>query len=181
MSIYLKCIPKEYYESIDKINYLNLKERGFKALIFDLDNTLIDYNVKIIPNEIIDFLKNLENDFEIYILSNSREKRVKKAVSNHFKYYSFAKKPLKSGFKKVLKNGYKKSEYVMIGDQLVTDILGGNRIGIHTILIDPLDKNTEKNSTKINRRIEKFIVKKIMKKVPLEKREVLLDYVKKYY
>ena len=182
MSIYLKCIPNKYYSSIDKIDYEQLKNKNIKVLIFDLDNTLIDYDIKVIPNETIYFLKELEKDFKVVILSNSKKKRVGLAVGSNFKYFSFAKKPLKFGFKKVKKHfNLEKEEIAIIGDQLVTDILGGNRFGIKTILVDPIDKNTEKISTKINRRIEKFFVKKIVKKVPLEKREVLKDYVQKYY
>jgi predicted HAD superfamily phosphohydrolase YqeG len=47
---------------------------------------------------------------------------------------------------------------VVIGDQMLTDVLGGNRMGLHTILVLPISLLDEGFFTKINRRIEKVLL-----------------------
>src|SRR5690554_5351163 len=137
MRLYLKCMPDDYYKSIFEIDYQALKLKGIKALFFDLDNTIIDYHQTKLTHETIDLLNNLEKDFTVVIISNSGYQRVFRAVGHQFKFISFAKKPLKFGFKKALKQfDIKQAEAVMIGDQLMTDIFGAKRMKMVAILVD---------------------------------------------
>lgn len=155
-------IPNEYHATIHDIDLLKLYESGKRIILTDLDNTLVDYDNELPTEEIVN-LKNkaLEIGFDLVIVSNNIHKRVKKfADSLGIEYYHSAKKPLKITFKKIIKN-MNKDEVVFIGDQLLTDIWGGNRMGLYTILVDPIKINNEKITTRFNRFFEKRIHRKI--------------------
>ena len=65
-------IPFLYFDKIENIDYKYLKDLGIKGLIFDLDNTIICPNVELIPNNMIQFLKNLEKQFKIVIMTKTK-------------------------------------------------------------------------------------------------------------
>ncbi len=180
MAIYLKCIPEYYLASIFEIPYDELKKQGKKALLFDLDNTIIDYHETVISKETIEFLKKIEKDFKVIIISNSGKKRVSTAVGEYFDYIYHATKPLKRGFKKAIKKlQLEKSSIVMIGDQLMTDVFGANRVGLTTILVDAVTRKTDRFYTKLNRRIERHYLNQIKKKAPERYEKVLKAYADK--
>jgi uncharacterized protein len=179
MKLYQKCIPNNYFQSIFEIPYQTLKKQGINSLFFDLDNTIISYDQVELNQEQIDYLNKLAKDFTIFILSNTNKKRVSTALKNtNFKYIWHAKKPLSFGFKKALKMINKtKSEVIMIGDQLMTDILGANSIGIKTILVKSVKRKSDHKITKFNRKLENIMIKKIMKNEPDLYEERLKQYV----
>ena len=160
-----KFIPNMYQESIYKINYNKIKEKNIKCLLFDLDNTCVGYKIKDPTKELSDLLKKLTTEkFQVIIFTNARKKRIEpfKILNVDINYLS--KKPLKSSFKKILKKyNYQKEEVIIIGDQLFTDIYGGNRIGIYTCLVDPLTTE-DFFFTKITRNFENAIFKKLERK-----------------
>ena len=133
--------PKEYFSSVKEITIDLLRKNKINALILDVDNTLIDYD-KNLDEEIIEWANNLkEQGIKLYILSNSNKKEKVKTVAEKLKidYDYFAKKPLKTGFKKVQKKLDEKAENIgVVGDQIFTDVLGGNRCKMFTILVDPI-------------------------------------------
>jgi len=181
MALYKKIIPEIYVDSVKDIPYKSLKAQGIKALLFDLDNTLIDYEQTKLDSNTSNFLIELEKDFLVIIISNSYEKRVYGAVGNQFSHISFAKKPLKFGFKKALKKlMLVPKEVAIIGDQLMTDIFGGNRMGFYPILVNPIKQKTDKLPTRINRIIEKFFIRKVKRNDPKKYDEVLKKYAEKY-
>ncbi len=161
--------PTMYQKNIYEINYEKLKEENIKVLIFDLDNTLALIHEKTCPEKSKQLIKKLKKDFDIYIISNNNKQRIKpyqdelkiKAVAN-------AKKPWTKGLSQIKKDGYKKSEMVMIGDQLVTDILSGNLFSIKTIWTDPLGQKDLK-ITKFNRWLERRILSYYKRKDILKK------------
>jgi len=159
-------LPDKYYKSIFTVNYLKLKKKGVKCLLFDLDNTLVPVNVKVPTEKIKDLFNDLKDlDFKVIIVSNNSKKRVapfKKALEVDSSCRAF--KPLKSKFSRIMKiYKFEQSEIAIIGDQLLTDILGGNRSGITTILVNPVSVKDEA-VTKISRKIEKRIEKQFAKK-----------------
>ncbi len=138
MSIY----PKGYFSKVEDITINYLLENKIKILILDVDNTLIDYYENL-SNDIIKWAENLKaQGIKLYILSNTNNKAKVEKVANKLEipYRNFAMKPLKRGFLKIQKEfEIKPEEIAVIGDQLFTDILGGNRCKMHTILVDPIN------------------------------------------
>ena len=130
------------------------------CLVFDLDNTLGLIDEEKCPKEAKKLLKKLKKDFTIYISSNNTRKRILPYIEDlEIEGESFSLKPLPKGLIRIRKRcGFKKSEMVMIGDQMVTDILSGNLYGVKTILVDPLGVKDLK-ITGLNRKIEGIIVK----------------------
>jgi len=178
MTFYQKFIPTAFVPKIEDIDYEKLREQGVKSLFFDLDNTLIAYDVDMISNQTSSFLKTLEESFDIVILSNSRKHRVAPAVRD-FKYVSFAKKPLKFGLNKAKKIVNKqKAEIVLIGDQIITDVFVANRFGIQSILVNPIKKSSDRKITKFNRKIANCILKGVKKRYQKAYEELIEPYGK---
>ncbi len=163
-------IPSSYYKSIYDINYDKLAEKNIKCIMFDLDNTLALIDEGYPPKKVVDFMKKLNKRFDTYIISNNNRKRIAKFCSSFdSKFISFALKPLPKGFKQIQNmKDYSKEAMCIVGDQLMTDILGGNLFGCHTILVDPLGKKDLKVTT-LNRAVEKVLIKRLSKKGILER------------
>lgn len=161
-----KFLPDEFVENVLKITPEMLLEKGVKGVITDLDNTLVAWDRPDATPEIIEWLTSLKKaGLEVTIVSNNNELRVK-AFSEPIDmvFVSKANKPLTLGFKRALKlMQTKRSETVVIGDQLITDILGGNRAGMHTILVIPVATNDAKITT-FNRNLERFIMNRLRRR-----------------
>lgn len=158
-------IPDVYAQSIYTINYKKLKKNGIKCLLFDLDNTIAPYKVTEPDQKVKELIARLETDFKVIIISNSGKTRLRpfKEKLNIDVAFS-SKKPLKGKYKKILTlYKFKINEVACIGDQLLTDILGANRMGFTSILVNKVAKY-EMFPTRINRFIEKRILNKLAKK-----------------
>ena len=135
--------PKELLNKVEEITIEFIKKNNLKALILDVDNTLIDYN-KNLSQEKIEWAKNLKGQgAKLYILSNSNKKEKVEKVAKQLEipYKLFAKKPSKKGFLEIQKElNLKPEEIGVVGDQIFTDIIGGNRCKMFTILVEPVDK-----------------------------------------
>lgn len=152
--------PKMYKKNIFDVNYNSLKETGIKLIIFDLDNTILEVDKDLPDEKIKSLIKKLSKDFKIVIASNNVKERVSK-VSKYLNcdhLYSIGKptKKIKRFIDK--RYGIKMEKTAIIGDQVVTDILMGNRLGMFTILIDPIGEKDLK-VTYLNRWLEKRIMK----------------------
>lgn len=157
--------PNIYKKNIFEIDYNKLKKEGIKCLVYDLDNTLGLISHKNCPDETKELLNKLREDFIVVISSNNTRKRLKPYLEElNIDGVSWSMKPsIRSLI--VIKNRFKlkKKEMCIIGDQIVTDILAGNRYHIKTILVDPLGEKDLK-ITGLNRKIEAKIVKKYEKR-----------------
>ena len=133
--------PNKYFKKVEEITIDFLQKNKLKALILDVDNTLIDYNRKM-SSEVKQWAKDLRGQgMKLYILSNTNQKEKVEEVANKIgvPYINLAKKPLKSGFLKVQKELGEKPENIgVVGDQIFTDVIGGNRSEMFTILVDPV-------------------------------------------
>ncbi len=158
-----KFYPEIYQKSIYTINYEKLKEKKIKCLLFDLDNTCIPYKSKELPQKLLKLFDKLSKmGFKVIVFSNSSKKRLSK-LSLNVEYNASSKKPFSHNFKKIMnKYKFKANETCIIGDQLLTDILGGNILGIHTCLIEPLT-DIDMFITNISRKVENIIFKKLSK------------------
>jgi len=162
--------PDDYQKSVFEINFMKLKEKGIKAIMIDLDNTLIPYD-EIHPNQKIrDLFELIEKlGFEVVIISNNHLARVETfAKELKVQFICSARKPLKKGFQRALAllGNYKKNEVCVIGDQFMTDVFGGKRMGFYVIVVDAIKRNVEKWYTKLNRQLEKRVIKRIHRHKP---------------
>lgn len=165
-------IPDIYQKNIYDIDYKKLKKKGIKCLLFDLDNTLVPVKTETPTKKVRELFAFLESDFKIIILSNSNRKRLipfKEGLN--VDVAASSKKPFKKKYLKIMDMyKFKHHEIAAIGDQLMTDILGANSVGITSILVNPIGEY-EKFGTKINRLMEKVIYYNLRKKSILVKGE----------
>lgn len=160
-------IPDVYQKSIYTINYEKLKDRGIKCLLFDLDNTISPVGIKTPSAKTKDLFQELKKmNFKIIIFSNSGPKRLEPFKEElQVEVHPHSMKPLKKNFIKIMnKHNLKDSETAIIGDQFLTDIIGGNKVGITTILVNPIGLK-DFFFTKINRLREKRIINKLGQKL----------------
>lgn len=162
--------PNMYKKNIFEIDYNKLKEQGITCLIFDLDNTLGLIEHEKCPLTTKKLLKELQKDFLILISSNNTKKRIAPYLKDlGIGGVAFSLKPSTKGLRKIKKHyNLNKKEMVMIGDQIVTDILSGNRYKIMTILVDPLGEK-DLRITGLNRKIEARIIKYYKKRGMFER------------
>ena len=158
--------PDLYLKSLYTVPLLELQKNGKQALIFDLDNTITEWNSQVVSEEIIQWFADAKAlGFSLCILSNNSEKRIRGVAEQlSIPYVCKGKKPRRKGFYKAIRLMEASAETaVMIGDQIFTDIWGGNRMGLYTILVEPMH-GKEYWGTKISRRFEKIVLKKIKHK-----------------
>jgi uncharacterized protein len=159
-------LPDEHVQNILDITPEMLVERGVKGIITDLDNTLVEWDRPEATPELIKWFNSIkEKGILITIVSNNTQQRVKKfsdPVGIPFIYS--ARKPMNKAFKRALIDmKLKNEEIVVIGDQLLTDVLGGNRLGLHTILVVPV-ASSDGMWTRVNRKMERIILSWMKKK-----------------
>jgi len=162
-------IPNEFHDNVYEIDFEALYKNGKRLILSDLDNTLISYAEKKPTKENIALFEKLEElGFELILVSNNIPSRIETYCEDtHVKGFANARKPLNIGLRKAFHHGkraYEKSEVIVIGDQLMTDIWGANRMGLYSILVNPIKRKTEKWYTKMNRKIEEKMLLKIEKK-----------------
>lgn len=159
-------LPGDFVKSVFYISPESLREKGIKGIITDLDNTLVEWDMPSATPKLKEWFRIMkENGIKVTIVSNNNEKRVRSfSEPLGIPFISKAKKPRSKAFKKALKQmELKKEEVVVIGDQLLTDVLGGNRCGFHTILVIPV-ASTDGFWTRFNRQIERKILSLLKRK-----------------
>lgn len=153
--------PKLYVRTLQDIDLEQLKTQNICGLIFDLDNTLVAWDKKELDALTLEWMRKVHlMGFKVVVVSNNNQYRVKTIAENlNVPYVSRALKPVKSGFRQALNLMQLETKQVaVIGDQLFTDVLGGNRLGMFTIWVESLS-NKEFIGTRITRQIEKLAVK----------------------
>lgn len=164
--LYKLFLPNEFVASVYEITPQKLKMLGIRGLITDLDNTLIEWNRKDATKEIAEWVNMMRDaGIQIIIASNNNEARVKRfADPLGLPYVYRAKKPLGLAYKVSLnKLQLDKNEVAMVGDQLLTDILGANRLGLYTFLVRPIAE-TDGFATRINRFFERRLFNLLKRK-----------------
>jgi len=158
--------PKESAESVLDIDYARLWHMGIRGLIFDIDNTLVTFDVPEPTAQVITLLEGLiHQGFGVCLLSNNSEARVKGFCKNlDYPHIWKARKPGKAGIMRALEHlKLDRNQVAIIGDQVFTDCLGGNRLGIHTILTTPIAKRDEW-TVKLKRLPEKLVLRAYTRK-----------------
>jgi len=158
--------PKETADSVHHIDYDKLWQDGIRGLIFDIDNTLVTFDVPQPTAQIMDLLTSLtQKGFSICLLSNNGKARVKGFCQNlDYPHIWKAKKPGREGILRAMSHlCLEKHQVAIIGDQIFTDCFGGNRLGIHTILTTPIAKRDEW-TVKLKRLPEKLVLRAYAKR-----------------
>ncbi len=161
-----KLYPDLLLNSIYDLNIDLLRGKGIKGIIADLDNTLVAWGASSLEKPLQEWLKTLhEAGFKLCILSNNSAQRVDKfATLLGVLAISHAVKPRRSGFRRALRQmDLKPHETAVLGDQIFTDILGGNRADLFTILVTPLSSK-EFIATRFMRQLEKLVLKRLKKR-----------------
>lgn len=155
-----KFLPAEYVKTVFEITPEKLIDKGIKGIIVDLDNTLVEWDRPEATKEVFAWMESMRNaGIFVTIVSNNNKDRVRVfARPLGIPFIHDAHKPRRKSFKRVLKRTkFKKEEIVVIGDQLLTDIFGGNRAGLHTILVAPI-ASSDALITRFNRMTERRIM-----------------------
>ncbi|MDR0846871.1 MAG: YqeG family HAD IIIA-type phosphatase [Lactobacillales bacterium] len=163
--------PTYLLNKVTDIKPARLKELGIKAILADVDNTLVAWHDPYGSPEILEWIRDIyASGLEIILVSNNTTKRVAK-VSEQLGVdgVAWSLKPLPRGVNKALKRlgakGVTKKEVIMIGDQMLTDILSANLLGVDTVLVRQLVAS-DLAITRINRIFERKIVGHFTKKHP---------------
>lgn len=153
--------PAEWHSSIHAIDLQALKGRGIRGVIVDLDNTLVAWRYPRPTPAVQEWLARVRSEgLKVCIVSNGGSRRVAAfAREAGVPYIGRAAKPRGRGFREALELlGTRPGETAVVGDQIFTDVLGGNRLGLYTILVKPVSRR-EFIGTRLVRRVERLVLR----------------------
>jgi HAD superfamily phosphatase (TIGR01668 family) len=164
--MFQKFYPSEYYTSAYVIDFAEYYKKGYRGILFDIDNTLVPHNAPATEEAIRLIHRLKEIGFGICLVSNNKEPRVAEFnKSLDVKYIYKAGKPKRSGYQKAMQLlGTDTTNTLFVGDQLFTDLWGANNTGITSLLVQPIDKKEE--------------IQIILKRIP--EKWILHSYLKKH-
>ena len=155
--------PDFNIESIYDIDIIELKKRGIKALFFDLDSTLMKSKSAKFGYKTLQYLNDLKINFKLAIVTNNNnEKYINQAkIQTDIPIYSHAKKPdIKVMMKACRDLKVQAYDVAFVGDRPLSDILGGIKANMTTILVDSISKNEESFIVRFARFLERLTIKK---------------------
>jgi hypothetical protein len=151
--------PSSNVENLEMIDLKKWYQRGIRGVLIDLDNTISPWRKNDITGEALDFFQRAAAEkIQVMLFTNAKAERAGQAAANAgIPYFPSATKPLPWRFQKAARSlGLKPNQTLMVGDQIFTDILGGNLAGCVTVLVPPLEEN-EYGGTKILRMMERMV------------------------
>lgn len=136
--------PDAFAARLEEVDLDGLRGRGIRGIIVDLDNTLVAYrDAAVLPGVARWVAEALRHDFRVVLVSNNWNERV--AVIGRqlgVRTVASAMKPLPLAFLRALRVlGTRRDETVVVGDQLLTDVLGAKLMGMHAILTEPISEH----------------------------------------
>lgn len=151
--------PKRLAPSSYEINYEKLYQEGYRGILFDIDNTLVEHGADATPRAIALFDRLKKIGFQTCLISNNSDERVsrfnQKIGTN---YIHKANKPSKKNYIRATKiMGTRIDNTVFVGDQLFTDVFGANRIGMMTYLVKPIHPKEEIQIV-LKRKLERIVL-----------------------
>ena len=155
----MKIIANGYFDKIEDITREHLTTQGIVGIILDIDNTVVEEGVTDVRPSAAEWISDI--GLPICLLSNGKERRVSFFARTFGTKYVFrAGKPFTKGYKRAaqLLEIEDFSQIAVIGDQLLTDILGGNKTGCYTIKVAPIDVTLDPLTVKVKRWLERFFV-----------------------
>ena len=161
------CVPDEVVRSVAEIDLDALAARGIEGLIIDVDNTLLAHGVREMDPERLEWARRAVGRLRVCLLSNSVRGRRARRLSQLLgcpgvSVWDWRRKPFGGGFRRAMAiTGTAPEHTAMIGDQLVSDVLGGNRAGLHTIWVEPIHPREFVLTRLVNRRLERIICERL--------------------
>ncbi len=158
--------PKRVADSSYGINYQSLYEEGYRGIIFDIDNTLVEHGADA-DQRAIELIASIRKiGFQVCLISNNKEERVSRFNREiRVKYIYHAQKPAKKNYIKATKlMGTTIDTTVFIGDQLFTDVWGANRVGMLTYFVKPIGPKEEIQIV-LKRKLERIVLKQYRKDI----------------
>lgn len=159
-------LPDEYVNSVLDITPEKLQQQGIRGIITDLDNTLVEWDRADATDELVKWFESMrEAGISIIIASNNNEERVRHFAEPHgIPFIHRAKKPLGGAYYAALVQlRLRRHEVVMLGDQLLTDVMGAKRQKLYTILVRPVAQS-DGLVTKFNRFVERRVFNDLKRK-----------------
>ncbi len=153
--------PDIKLEKVTDITPEILNKYNITVLILDVDNTLSTHHGEQLTDGLREWLELMKkSNIKLRVLSNSKEKRVKPfAEKIGLPYISLGLKPLPFGYLRALRAlGTKRKNTAIVGDQIFTDVLGGNAVGVKTLLLTPILLESTPGF-RFKRKIEKLVYK----------------------
>lgn len=151
--------PRFRFDSVLEIKPGFLKSINAKAILLDIDNTLAFHGSQTPFEGVTNWIEEIiSSGIMITVISNNTPERVKPFADKlGVAFEANAKKPLVKGLKSACKKmGIEPFDAAVIGDQIFTDVLGGNLLGAKVILTEPLGPDTDKFII-FKRKLEKYI------------------------
>ena len=151
--------PDEYVESTYRIDFKILYQKGYRGILFDIDNTLVPHGAPADDKAIELFRKLKKIGFQTCLISNNKEPRVKSFCDQvDSKYIYKAGKPLPKGYLEGMdKMRTNQNNTLFVGDQIFTDVLGAKRADLYTILVKPIHPKEEIQIV-LKRYLEKIVL-----------------------
>ena len=162
----LKFVPEYYFKTFNEASADFLTSMGVKGIVLDVDNTLEPYENPLPGDHVKEWLAELrEQGISAAIVSNNGGERINLFNSElGLPVYYKAKKPFKKNVLNAMKDmGTDKSNTILMGDQVFTDVWAAHNTGIRAILVPPIKDKTDV-FTKFKRLLEKPILKKYKKR-----------------
>jgi HAD superfamily phosphatase (TIGR01668 family) len=162
-------------ERLEQVNLVELKQQGKRLILLDVDHTLVEWRAEEISPAVLAWIHEAKSlGFHICIISNtSKVQRLMRLVEKlEVDTVRGKLKPSREMYHRALeKFNCKPGEAVMIGDQLLTDILGANRSGVDAIWLKKME-GTEFIGTKFNRLIERLVSSRIYRAMEVTPEEL---------
>ncbi|GIV09188.1 MAG: haloacid dehalogenase [Fimbriimonadales bacterium] len=156
--------PDEHVHSVTELTPERLHARGIRALLLDLDNTITPWRSRQVPEQVAEWVKQMQQSgIQLCFVSNTRNIGRLHWLSEQLgiPYARGSMKPRRAMLRRALEMlGVEPQHAAIVGDQLFTDVWGGNRLGIYTIWVHPMHPR-EFVGTKLSRQVEKWILKRL--------------------
>lgn len=159
--------PDEVVVSVADIDLDALERRGIEALLIDVDNTLIAHGTPEVTPDRLEWAERAGESFKLCLVSNSitgrRMRRLAEAMGiPGINVWTWDRKPFTAGVRRAMRElGSTPETTAMIGDQVMTDVIAGNRAGLYTIWVDRISEEEFIFTRAIHRRMEEFVARRM--------------------
>lgn len=161
-----KFLPDLRVDSVFDIDLDKLYAEGYRGIITDLDNTLVGAKAPSATPELTHWFEKVKQaGMKLVIVSNNNFHRVSVFASPlNIEFVHKARKPVGAPFRRAMQMMELSPEQtIVVGDQLMTDVFGGNRQGLYTVMVLPISITDEGFGTRINRRLERIVKRRLGK------------------